>query len=402
VRIAQVSPLFESVPPKLYGGTERVVSFLTEALVDLGHDVTLFASGDSVTRAELVPTTREALRLDPRCKDDLAHHVGMLEAVFRRADEFDVIHFHLDYLALPLARRCGVPCVTTQHGRLDLPDLWPLFRTYSDAPMVSISDAQRTPVPFVNWRATVHHGLPPDIYKLHPRSKGYLAFLGRISREKRPDRAVEIACRLDMPIKFAAKISDADRPYYEQEIKPLFEDPRVEFLGEINEAEKEELLGNAAALLFPIEWPEPFGLVMIEALACGTPVVAFRRGSVSEVMKDGVSGYVVDDVDQAVDATRRALALPREGCRRYFEERFLARRMAEDYVKVYEGLVHERARGAGAPQIGRGRTATGLAAIEEEGPTSEVGDHANGYASREDGLRPSEHIAGGSEPVRGF
>jgi glycosyltransferase involved in cell wall biosynthesis len=380
VRIAQVSPLFESVPPKLYGGTERVVSFLTEALIDLGHDVTLFASGDSITRAELVPTTREALRLDPRCKDDLAHHVRMLETVFRRADEFDVIHFHLDYLALPMARRCAVPCVTTQHGRLDLPDLWPLFRTYADAPMVSISDAQRTPVPFVNWRATVHHGLPPELYRFHPESKGYLAFLGRISREKRVDRAVEIACRLDMPIKIAAKISDADRPYYEQEIKPLFDDPRVEFVGEINEHDKDEFLGDAAALLFPIDWPEPFGLVMIEAMACGTPVVAFRRGSVAEVMADGVSGFVVDDVDAAVDATRRAVALPRRGCRDHFERRFLARRMAEDYVTVYRGLMAERAEAAGVPQIGRGRTAGGLAAIEGDETCGDLGDHTGDMA----------------------
>jgi glycosyltransferase involved in cell wall biosynthesis len=380
VRIAQVSPLAESVPPKLYGGTERVVSFLTEALVDLGHDVTLFASGDSRTRADLIPMTREALRLNPRCTDDLAHHVRMLEEVFRRADEFDVIHFHLDYLALPMARRCAVPCVTTQHNRLDLPDLWPLFRTYSDAPMVSISDAQRTPVPFVNWRATVHHGLPPELYRLHPRSKGYLAFLGRIARDKRPDLAIEIACRLDMPLKIAAKISDADRPYFEQEIKPLLEDPRIEFIGEISERDKNEFLGNAAAMLFPIDWPEPFGLVMIEALACGTPVVAFRRGSVAEVIDDGVAGFVVDDVDQAVEATRRALTLPREGCRAYFERRFLARRMAEEYEAVYRGLVQERAMGAGVPQIGRGRTAGGLAAIEGEDARGELGDHAGDMA----------------------
>jgi glycosyltransferase involved in cell wall biosynthesis len=360
----------------MYGGTERVVSFLTEALVELGHDVTLFASGDSVTRAELVPCTVEALRLDPRCKDDLAHHIRMLEAVFRRADEFDVIHFHLDYLALPLARRCGVPCVTTQHGRLDLPDLGPLFRTYADAPMVSISDAQRTPVPFANWRATVHHGLPREQFRFYPQSQGYLAFLGRISREKRVDRAIEIACRLDMPLKIAAKISDADRRYYEEEIKPLFDDPRVEFIGEINEYEKNEFLGNAAALLFPIDWPEPFGLVMIEAMACGTPVVAFRRGSVAEVMEDGVSGYVVDDIDQAVDATRRALALPRTGCRDYFERRFLVRRMAEDYVAVYRSLIAE----AEVPQIGRGRTAAGLAAIEDDDSRGELGDHPGDLA----------------------
>jgi glycosyltransferase involved in cell wall biosynthesis len=374
VRIAQVSPLFESVPPKLYGGTERVVSFLTEALVDLGHDVTLFASGDSVTRAELVPCTRGALRLDPRCKDDLAHHVRMLETVFGRADEFDVIHFHLDYLALPLARRCGVPCLTTEHNRLDLPDLGPLFRTYSDAPLVSISDSQRVPMPFANWRGTVYHGLPPQQFTFHPQSKGYLAFLGRIARDKRPDLAIEIACRLDMPLKIAAKIGDHDRPYFEQEIEPLLADPRVEFVGEINEQGKNEFLGNAAALLFPIDWPEPFGLVMIEALACGTPVVAFRRGAVAEVMQDGVSGFVVNNVDEAVAATRRALALPRAGCRDYFERRFLARRMAEDYVAVYEALVAEHR--TGWAQGGRGHAATGLASIEEDEAGDELGGHA--------------------------
>ncbi len=378
MKIAQVSPLFESVPPKLYGGTERVVSFLTEALVDLGHDVTLFASGDSVTRAELVPCTRGALRLDPHCKDDLAHHVRMLETVFRRADDFDVIHFHLDYLALPLARRCGVPCVTTEHNRLDVADLGPLFRTYSDAPLVSISDSQRAPMPFANWRGTVYHGLPPQQFTFQPKSKGYLAFLGRIARDKRPDLAIEIACRLDMPLKIAAKIGDHDRPYFEREIEPLLADPRVEFVGEINEQGKNEFLGNAAALLFPIDWPEPFGLVMIEALACGTPVVAFRRGAVAEVMEDGVSGFVVDNVDEAVDATRRALALPRVGCRDYFERRFLARRMAQDYVAVYEALVAQRR--AGWSQNGRGHAAGGLAAIEEDEAGGELGDRAGDLA----------------------
>jgi glycosyltransferase involved in cell wall biosynthesis len=376
VRIAQVAPLFESVPPRLYGGTERVVSFLTEALVDLGHDVTLFASGDSITRAELVACTREALRLDPRCNDQLAHHVRMLEAVFGRASEFDVIHFHLDYLPLPMARRCGVPCLTTQHNRLDLPDLGPLFRTYADAPLVSISDAQRIPMAFANWRGTVYHGLPQDLLSYHPQSKGYLAFLGRIARDKRPDRAIEIACRLDMPLKIAAKIGDHDRPYFEGEIKPLLADPRVEFVGEINERDKDEFLGNAAALLFPIDWPEPFGLVMIEALACGTPVVAFRRGSVAEVMEDGVSGFVVDDIDEAVDATRRAVDLPRAGCRAYFERRFLARRMAEDYVTIYEQLVAQ----SRVAQIGRGHAAGGMAAIEDDDARGELGDRAGDLA----------------------
>jgi glycosyltransferase involved in cell wall biosynthesis len=339
MRIAQVSPLFESVPPKLYGGTERVVSFLTEALVDLGHEVTLFASADSVTRAALVPCAARALRLDPACRDPLARHLAMLEEVWRRAGEFDVIHFHLDYLSFPQARACPVPQVATMHSRLDVAELAPLFRAFADLPVVSISEAQQAPLPFANWCGTVYHGLPLELYSFRPQRGRYLAFLGRLSPEKRVDRAVEIARRLDLPLKVAAKIDDKDRTYYERELKPLFADPHVEFVGEIGEREKGDFLGDAGALLFPVDWPEPFGLVMIEALACGTPVVAFRCGSVPEVMRDGVSGYVVDTLDGAVQATARALELPRKRCRAYFEGRFSAPRMANDYLAIYERLL---------------------------------------------------------------
>jgi glycosyltransferase involved in cell wall biosynthesis len=339
MRVAQVSPLYESVPPKLYGGTERVVSFLTEALVDLGHDVTLFASADSVTRATLVPCAPRALRLDQHCRDPLAHHLAMLEEVFSRAAEFDVIHFHLDYLSFAEARHCRIPHVATMHNRLDVPDLQPLFRAFADIPLVSISDAQRAPLPFANWCGTVYHGLPLELHSFQPNGGQYLAFLGRVSPEKGVDRAVEIARRLGLPLKVAAKIDDKDRDYYEQRLKPLFAEAHVEFLGEIGESDKGSFLGDAAALVFPIDWPEPFGLVMIEAMACGTPVVAFRRGAVPEVMRDGVSGYVVDTLDGAVEATARALELPRKRCRAYFEARFAAPRMANDYLAVYDRLL---------------------------------------------------------------
>ncbi|MFL5303757.1 MAG: glycosyltransferase family 4 protein [Polyangia bacterium] len=338
MRIAQVSPLYESVPPKLYGGTERVVYFLTEALLDLGHDVTLFASGDSRTRARLIPTVPTALRLDANCRELIAPHVQLIEEVMRRAHEFDVIHFHVDYFGFPLASRSSVPHLTTQHGRLDIPELEPLFRLFPNEPQVSISDAQRGPLGFANWAGTVYHGLPRDIYRLQPERGSYLAFLGRISPEKGVDHAIEIAQRLDMPLKIAAKIGKPEQAYYEQEIKPLLADPRIEFVGEIGEAEKQEFLGNASAMLFPVEWPEPFGLVMIEALACGTPVVAFRRGSIPEIIQDGVSGFVVDSVEEAVAATPRAIEIPRAQCRAYFEARFLAERMARDYLAIFESL----------------------------------------------------------------
>lgn len=338
MRIAQVSPLFESVPPKYYGGTERVVSYLTEELVRQGQDVTLYASGDSVTKARLLATCRRSLRLDKGCVDQLAHHVLMLELLTRDAAAYDVIHYHIDYLHFPISRRSQVPHVTTLHGRLDIPDLAPLYREFRDMPVVSISDAQREPLPWANWHATVHHGLPEDLYRFRERPGSYLAFLGRISPEKRVDRAIDIAHRIGMPLKIAAKVDQVDREYFAERIQPMLHGENTEYLGEIGEGEKDELLGNAYALLFPIDWPEPFGLVMIEALACGTPVIAYRRGSVPEVLEDGVTGFIVSGLEDAVQAAERVASLDRRHCRRAFEERFTAKRMAQDYVAVYEKL----------------------------------------------------------------
>jgi glycosyltransferase involved in cell wall biosynthesis len=341
VRIAQVAPLFESVPPKLYGGTERVVSFLTEELVRQGHDVTLFASGDSVTRARLVPICPEALRLSPTAIDHLAHHIVMLEEVFSQKNNFDIVHFHIDYLHFPLSRRENVPNVTTLHGRLDLPDLQPLYRRFADMPVVSISDAQREPLPNANWQATVYHGLPQDQYKFHNEPGKYLAFLGRISPEKGVDRAIEIATQTGVPLKIAAKVDRADQEYYEKTIEPLLGNPLVEFIGEIGYPEKNEFLGNALALLFPIDWPEPFGLVMIEAMACGTPVIAHPSGSVPEVLEEGRTGFLVNDVQEAASAVKNVSQLSRDECRRTFEERFSATRMAKDYLTVYGKLTRQ-------------------------------------------------------------
>jgi glycosyltransferase involved in cell wall biosynthesis len=362
VRIAQVSPLYESVPPKLYGGTERVVSYLTEELVNQGHEVTLFASGDSVTRAELVPACPRALRLDETCVDRLAPHFVMLEKVFRQAHRFDVIHFHIDYLHYPLSRRQRVPSVTTLHGRLDLPELPALYDEFRDVPVVSISDSQRTPLPQANWQATVYHGLP-NTYQCREQPGDYLAFLGRISPEKRVDRAVEIARRVGMKLRVAAKVDAVDRDYFREQIEPLFRDPLVEFVGEISERDKNEFLGNARALVFPIDWPEPFGLVMIEAMACGTPVIAFRGGSVPEVIDDGVTGFVVESVEEAARAVERVDGLDRRGVRRVFDERFAAARMAVGYEAVYRSLIAARSgvvkfRIPAASGKARGRLAT--------------------------------------------
>jgi len=343
LRIAQVSPLYESVPPKLYGGTERIVSYLTEELVKQGHDVTLFAAGDSVTKAHLVPVSETSLRLNDECIDQMAHHVLMMEKVFRAARDFDVIHWHIDYMHFPLSRRHAFPHVTTLHGRLDIPDLVPIYGEFREMPVVSISDDQREPLAWANWQGTVHHGLPEELYSFHEGPGKYLAFLGRISPEKRVDRAIEIATQLDMPIKIAAKVDDADREYYEQEIKHLLEHPLVEFIGEIGETEKAEFLGNAHALLFPIDWPEPFGLVMIEAMACGTPVVALRRGSVPEVLDHGITGFICDSMDEAAEATRLVQTLDRRRCREVFEARFSAARMAREYVTIYERLIRKAA-----------------------------------------------------------
>ncbi len=336
MKIAQVAPLYESVPPRLYGGTERMVSYLTEEFVRQGHDVTLFASGDSITKAKLRPICERALRLEGRnVIDPLAHHVRMLEIVAQESDQFDVVHFHIDYLHFPVTRRQRIAAVTTLHGRLDIPEVMPIYREFRDMNLVSISNAQRAPLSWANWVATVYHGLPEDLYKPQERHGSYLAFLGRISPEKRVDRAIEIARRVDMPIRIAAKIDPVDKEYFDSHIRKLFEDPLVEYIGEIGEREKQEFLGNAYALLFPIDWPEPFGLVMIEAMACGTPVVAYRMGSVPEVLQEGVTGYLVENLEEAAKAVHRISALDRRICRRVFEKRFSVRRMCLDYLDVY-------------------------------------------------------------------
>ena len=338
LRIAQVAPLYESVPPKYYGGTERIVSYLTEELVTQGHEVTLFASGDSDTKARLVPACPRSLRLDPNCIDQLAHHVVMLEQVMRQADDFDVIHFHIDYLHFPLSRRQALTHVTTLHGRLDIPDLVPLYKEFPELPLVSISNSQREPLPWVNWQATVYHGLPKDLYHFRPQPGQYLACLGRISPEKGIDRAIEIARAVGIPLRIAAKVDKVDRDYFNTVIAPLLRDPLVEYIGEIGEDRKEDFLGHAQALLFPIDWPEPFGLVMIEAMACGTPVIAYSSGSVPEVMEEGSTGFIVHELDDAVEAVRRVPQLSRARCREVFEERFTAQRMAHDYLDVYQRL----------------------------------------------------------------
>lgn len=340
MKIAQIAPLAESVPPRFYGGTERVVSFLTEELVRQGHDVTLFASGDSRTSARLVPCAKSALRLEPSVVDTIPHHIVMLEQVRLRAREFDILHFHVDLLHFPLTRTLPIPAVTTLHGRLDLPDLMPFYRAFSDVPLVSISNDQRGPMPPVNWVRTVHHGLPPDILPFSPEvSGGYLAFLGRISPEKRPDLAIEIAVRAGLRLKIAAKIDKADKAYWDAVIEPLVRrHSNVEYVGEISESEKAAFLGGALALLFPVDWPEPFGLVMIEAMACGAPVIAFPRGSVPEIIDHGVSGLLVWTVDEAVEAVERVAAMDRSAVRGVFEQRFSVERMARDYVGVYQGL----------------------------------------------------------------
>ncbi|HKT97641.1 MAG TPA: glycosyltransferase family 4 protein [Paraburkholderia sp.] len=339
MRIAQIAPLTESVPPKLYGGTERAVSYITEALVELGHDVTLFASGDSQTRAKLEPVWPRALRLDPGIRDRVAPHMLLMEMVRRQADQFDVLHFHMDYYSFSVFKRQETPFVTTLHGRLDLPEQQPVFDTFNTAPVVSISNSQRQPMPQAKWLKTVYHGLPEMLYTPQPVEQRYLAFLGRISPEKRVDTAIRIAQRCGLPIRIAAKVDEADREYFEREIKPLFALPNVEFVGEINDSQKAEFLSGAHALLFPIDWPEPFGLVMIEAMACGTPVIAFNRGAVPEVVDEGVSGFIVEDEIGAVAAVNRLARVSRAGVRRRFEERFTSHRMAQQYIEAYQAVI---------------------------------------------------------------
>ncbi|HVW53227.1 MAG TPA: glycosyltransferase family 4 protein [Trinickia sp.] len=349
MRIAQIAPLYEAVPPKFYGGTERVVSYLTEALVELGHDVTLFASGDSITSATLDAAWPKALRLDPTIRDPLAPHMLLLEKVRRLASQFDVLHFHLDYLPFSLFADAAAPSLTTLHGRLDLPELQPVFDTFSQANVVSISQSQRIPLPQARWRDTVYHGLPEHLLTPQPHCEPeYLAFLGRICPEKRVDTAIKIAAMSGLPLKIAAKIDKVDRDYFKEQIEPLLSQAHVEFVGEIDEARKPEFLSRAKALLFPIDWCEPFGLVMIEAMACGTPVIAFNRGSVPEVIDHAVTGYIVEDVQGAVAALERLPELSREEIRAQFERRFTARTMASNYVKCYETLLEQS---AGRPKL---------------------------------------------------
>ncbi len=339
MKIAQISPIFESVPPKKYGGTERVISYLTEELVRQGHQVTLFASGDSVTEARLVSVIDHSLRPQGGQQSWQAYNTIQMDMLQEMENEFDIIHFHTDYLYFPMARRMRTPHVTTLHGRLDLPELKPVFKRFHDFPLVSISDHQRLPLPDANWSATVYHGLPSDLYSFNATGGDYFLFIGRISPEKRLDRAIEIAERCGTRLYIGAKVDSADTQYFNDCIKPLLKSPLVEFIGEIGEQEKSELLEHAKALLFPIDWPEPFGLVMLEAFCCGTPVIAYRNGSVPEIMQDGITGFIVNDQEAAVDAARRIDTIDRNACRAAFERRFTARHMADAYVQVYRKII---------------------------------------------------------------
>lgn len=342
MKIAQVAPLYEAVPPKLYGGTERVISYLTEELVKQSHEVTLFASGDSVTNAKLHATVDKALRLNPHCIDTFAYHVVQLEEVIDRRREFDIIHFHTDFLHYPLTSRYAVTCLTTLHGRLDIPELQAIYKRFPRQRLVSISNNQRLPLSYATWIGTVYHGIPADLHPLQAGDGGYVAFVGRISPEKRVDRAIEMAIECNYPIKIAAKIDKADEHYFEKYIAHLMEHPLVEFIGEINEQEKTFFLGNAKALLFPIDWAEPFGMVMIEAMSCGTPVIAFKNGSVPEVIDDGVTGFIVESMPQAVEALKKIDTINRDIVRQVFEQRFTAERMARDYTQIYDQLITQK------------------------------------------------------------
>jgi glycosyltransferase involved in cell wall biosynthesis len=339
MRIAQVSPLFESVPPKLYGGTERVVSFLTEELVRQGHEVTLFATGDSITKARLVAPWCCALRLQKDCRDQIAHHFTMLEMVQKEIENFDIVHYHIDYLHYPLSKRSKIPHVTTLHGRLNIPDLKPLYKEYNDIPVISISNSQREPLPDINWQKTIYHGLPENLYTLKENKGQYLAFIGRFSPEKGIDRAIELAIKTGIPLKIAAKIEHLDIEYFENTIKPLLEHPLIEYVGEIGEEDKNEFLGNAMALLFLINWPEPFGLAMIEAMACGTPVIAWNNGSVPEIIDHGQSGYIVSSMSEAEEAIKNLSMLSKKNVRQTFENKFSAKRMTENYLDAYEEII---------------------------------------------------------------
>lgn len=343
MKIAQVAPLTESVPPKAYGGTERIVCYLTNKLVEMGHEVSLFASGDSVTNAKLIAPTPLALRHNPDVVDPLAHVFYMLEKVQQLKHEFDIIHYHVDYFHFPYSRRNGMPHCTTMHGRLDIPDLQVLFREFSEMPLISISNSQRKPLPFANFIQTIYHGIPTDLLNYRSKKGDYVAFIGRISPEKRLDRAIEIASKAGIPLKVAAKVDKADLAYYEAKIKPLMQGNRqVEFIGEINDEMKNDFLGEARALLFPIDWPEPFGLVMIEAMACGTPVIAFNCGSVPEVIDEGKTGFIVNSTEEAVECLRNIDRIDRKLCRTIFEKRFSDTRMAGDYLDLYQQLTEAK------------------------------------------------------------
>jgi glycosyltransferase involved in cell wall biosynthesis len=346
MRIAQIAPLMESVPPKCYGGTERVVSWLTEELVDQGHDVTLFASGDSSTRANLISVAEFSLRSHPVYRDPLAHHILLANEVFRRVADFDIIHSHIDYLLFPHIRMQRACALNTLHGRLDLPDLMPIYQEFSEIPVVSISNSQRKPLPIANWLDTVYHGLPEDLYSYKEESQDYLLFLGRICPEKRPDRAIKIANATGHKLVIAAKVDRVDRVYFEEQIKPMLKSPNIEYIGEVFEHEKNELIGNAKAVLFPIDWPEPFGIVLIEALSCGTPVIAFNHGSVSEIVDHKETGYICSNLTEAIQAVQFLDQIDRRKCRQAFESRFTAKRMASAYLELYHRVVGQETKHA--------------------------------------------------------
>jgi glycosyltransferase involved in cell wall biosynthesis len=344
MRIAQIAPLYESVPPRLYGGTERVVSYLTEELVRQGHDVTLFCSGDSSSAAEMIPICEKALRFEERCVDPGFFHLMMVEEVLRNQDRFDIIHSHIDYIGFVLSRRTHLPVLSTLHGRLDMWEHSFIFREFSESPLVSISNSQRTPVKFSKWLGTVYHGIPRDLYSFNENGGDYLVYVGRISPEKRVDSAISLAVRSGLPLKIAAKVDKVDLAYFEQEIKPLLDNPLIEFLGEVGDEEKNRLVGSALAFLHPIDWPEPFGLALIEAMACGTPVIARKRGAIPEVVDHGVTGFIFEEDDEAIGYIKNQLpSFSRQACRNHFEKRFLAERMAGDYLSVYRSLLDQKA-----------------------------------------------------------
>ncbi len=343
MRIAQMAPLFEAVPPKTYGGTERVVSWLTDALTELGHEVTLFASSDSFTKGRLVPANTKSLRLEKREAEHLAHHYLMLEHAAKMSSQFDIYHGHLDYLSFPFLRANNLTSVHTLHGRLDLPHLESIFDEYDEMPLVSIANHQRNPQPQANWKSTIYHGLPADLYQFQPKPKGdYLIFLGRICPDKGVDKAIEIAHRFGMPLKIAAKVDPVDEKYYRDIIAPLVESHDVEFVGEANDVEKNDLLGNARAMLFPIDWDEPFGLVMIEAMACGTPIIAFNRGSVPELIVNSENGFICTNADDALKALDKIDQIDRAQCRHHFDTRFTSIHMAQNYLRIYEEILIDR------------------------------------------------------------